>query len=345
MGRQKLGERVIGPYPRSGGWRVIIRDARPGESGSRTFATREKALEYKRDYEKDLVRTIRTLAEAFDAYKAHLIEKGNKERSYTETLRRLKRFFPAHDKEVSMLAPTTCAAYYRTLVDAGLKPDSHRNYLLEARSFLRWCVEQRWLNRNPLEGLAGVGKRSHGKEQLRFDEARKWRDKALELARGGEAGAVAALMTLLMGMRAGEVVSRVVRDLDDGGRLLWIPQAKTEAGRRTLEVPRVLRPLLKALTKGRKAEELIFGQHWRDWPREWVQRICTLAGVPQTTAHGMRGTFATLASVASSAPELVAQSLGHESYETTERSYADGEALERKQRRQAMKVLDGGRRR
>jgi hypothetical protein len=34
-------------------------------------------------------------------------------------------------------------------------------------------------------------------------------------------------MTLLMGMRASEVVNRVTRDVDDGGRLLWIPEAKT----------------------------------------------------------------------------------------------------------------------
>jgi hypothetical protein len=31
-------------------------------------------------------------------------------------------------------------------------------------------------------------------------------------------------------MRATEIVSRVVRDLDDEGRLLWIPDSKTEAG-------------------------------------------------------------------------------------------------------------------
>jgi hypothetical protein len=34
----------------------------------------------------------------------------------------------------------------------------------------------------------------------------------------------------------------VVRDLDDEGRLLWIPETKTEAGKRTLPVPEVLNP-------------------------------------------------------------------------------------------------------
>ena len=98
--------------------------------------------------------------------------------------------------------------------------------------------------------VEGIGKRRHGKAQLRVDEARKWVAKAVELADKGEAGAVAALLALVMGMRAGEIVSRVVRDLDDDGKLLWIPDSKTEAGRRTLQVPAFLQPLLKALAKG-----------------------------------------------------------------------------------------------
>ena len=52
-----------------------------------------------------------------------------------------------------------------------------------------------------------------------------------------EKRAIAALVSLLMGMRASEITTRIVRDLDDSGRLLWIPHAKTEAGKRTLQVP------------------------------------------------------------------------------------------------------------
>jgi hypothetical protein len=44
---------------------------------------------------------------------------------------------------------------------------------------------------------------------------------------------------------------RVVRDLDDDGRLRWIEFGKTKRSRRTLEVPALLRPYLLALTKGR----------------------------------------------------------------------------------------------
>ena len=100
------------------------------------------------------------------------------------------------------------------------------------------------LARNPLEEVEGVGKRKHGKSQLRVDEARRWLVTAVALADDGEAGAVAALLALVMGMRANGIVSRVVRDLDDDGKLLWIPDSKTEAGRRTPQVPELLRPFL-----------------------------------------------------------------------------------------------------
>jgi integrase len=105
-----------------------------------------------------------------------------------------------------------------------------------------------------------------------------------------------------MGMRANEIVSRVVRDLDDDGKLLWIPDSKTEAGRRTLQVPELLRPLLKALAEGKSPDAKLFGYHWLDWVRRWVKRICEAPGVPKVTAHGMRGLHSTLAVEAACLP-------------------------------------------
>jgi integrase len=166
--------------------------------------------------------------------------------------------------------------------------------------------------------------------------------KAVELADAGEAGAVAAMMALLLGMRASEIVSRVVRDLDDEGGLLWIPDSKTEAGKRTLRVPDVLRPYLQRLTAGAKPEDRIFGEHWRDWPREWVQRICTAASVPVVGAHSMRGLHSTLAMDAGVTGHVVAASLGHERVSTTVQSYAKPEAVADAQQRRTLKVLTGG---
>ena len=51
--------------------------------------------------------------------------------------------------------------------------------------------------------------------------------------------------------RMGRSFSRqVLVDRDDEGKLLWIPDSKTEAGRRTLQVPELLRPMLNELARG-----------------------------------------------------------------------------------------------
>lgn len=62
-------------------------------------------------------------------------------------------------------------------------------------------------------------------------------------------------------MRASEIISRLVGDLDEDqapADLLWIPCSNTPAGRRTLEVPDVLRPLLLACAEGNSAERYLF---------------------------------------------------------------------------------------
>ena len=291
-----------------------------------------------------------TIAQAKEMYEVYLRdEKQNKERSYTATLWRLGVFFPDAEMPLAALNPPKCAAYYKALRERTTKygkplaVDSHRNILAEARTFLKWCMGRSLLRANPLEGVQGTGKRRHGKPQLRIDEARKWQAKAVELAEEGEDGAIAALVTLVMGLRAGEVVNRIVRDLDDEGRLLWIPDSKTEAGKRTLQVPEFLRAYLCALAKGKRAEDLLFGYHDRNWPRKWVKKICRAAKVPQVTAHGMRGLHGTLAVETGLSAHAVAAALGHESVTTTLQSYAKAGAGSGARQQRVLTVLKGER--
>lgn len=159
-----------------------------------------------------------------------------------------------------------------------------------------------------------------------------------------EAGAIAALVTLVMGARAGEVVRRVVRDLDDDGRLLWIPDSETEAGKRTLQVPDLLRSRLLELAEGKKAEELLFGYHDRNWPRKWVAKICKAAGGPRVTAHRMRGLHGTLAVDTGISAHAVAAAPGHESVTTTLQRYAQAGAGTGARQEKVLTVLGGGKR-
>jgi integrase len=159
----------------------------------------------------------------------------------------------------------------------------------------------------------------------------------LELAAEDE-GAIAAAMALLMGMRASEIVERTVRNHDDEGRLLWITDAKTQAGVRRLEVPPQLQEHLRRLARGRGPSDRLFRSGaTRHWVLRSVQRICKAAGVPTVPAHDLRGTHATLAVDAGATSHLVAAALGHESFATTARHYARTEAIEGAQQERVLK--------
>lgn len=341
-------QRVLGPYRDKGGFR-IIHVHRTGARDSYWFATEEEAQRAREAFQVAGQEPDPTLDEALTEYATYMRDdKGNKPSSIEQTRHKLRRFFPDLGVTLIELTPESCEAYYQALRTAPkrhggvLSVDYHRNALSEARTFLQWCVKKSWISENPLDGVEGVGRRNHGKEQLRIDEARKWLAKATELAHQGQGGAVAAMMTLLMGMRCSEVISRVVRDLDDDGTLLWIPDAKTAKGKRTLRVPDQLQPLLSRLAANKAATDLIFGAHERGWPRLWVKKICREAGVPEVTAHGQRGLHSTLAVEAGVTSKAVADALGHESFTTTARSYAQPEAVGRAKQAQALRVLQGG---
>lgn len=159
-----------------------------------------------------------------------------------------------------------------------------------------------------------------------------------------EDGAVAALMSLLMGMRVSEIADRIVRNLDDAGRLLWITDAKTQAGVRRLQVPETLQPLLRRVAAGKQPGDRLFGPTASRYTvLRHVQRICRVAGVPVVPPHGLRGTHASLAMTAGATGDLVAAALGHESFTTTERHYARAEAIAGAQQVGALRELGVGR--
>lgn len=343
MPRRKSSARVLGPYPKRDKWRLVVRDERGAESFV-SYATKEEAERVKLAMTGELrQRQPHTIADGIQAYELYLRDvKQNKPTSVRTTIIRLHTFFPDDELLLSEVTPRRAAAMYLNLTRAQ-SVDSQRNILSEARTFLKWCVQtKKWLATNPLSDIEGVGKRKHGKPQLRIDEARRWLVVANQLAEAGDAGAIAAMATLLLGLRASEVVDRTVRDLDDGGRMLWIPDSKTLAGRRRLEVPELLRPHLLGLAEAKLPTALLFGQHWRDWPRKQVQRICELARVPCVCAHSMRGLHGTLAIEAGTTAHVVAASLGHESPTVTLRSYVAPGTEQRANARRVSSLLKSG---
>lgn len=354
MARQREGVRVLGPYPEPDRERfrivVVDRRGRTNHFYKTEAEAKQVARSLRRKYGVDADRTI---DKSIDEYEMWMKDtqngKGNKARSAVTTAIRLRTFLAdVLDLPVSQLSQTRCSSIYtayRTKPTKRTKKppavDIHRNVLSESKTFLDWCVKKKWLSVNPMLHIEAVGKRRHGKEQLRVDESRKWLGTALAWAESKSLEqATAAMTTLLLGLRSTEIVSRVVRDVDDGGRLLWIPDAKTPAGKRTLEVPEVLVPLLARLAADRQPDEQLFGRHWRDWVRKCVHKICRAAGVPTVTAHGMRGGHATLATERGVTGHVVAKALGHETSATTYQSYAKRSAVSAAKQRKVIEVLD-----
>jgi integrase len=296
---------------------------------------------------------------ALQEYQQHLADKGTKPVSYLETIRRLRLFFPSSDLAAS-LTTERCERYYdafrtRKVIigkdeqrrEQPISVDYQRNTLAEARSFLKWCVTRRYLRHNPLDGVEGVGRRKQGKLQLTADEAKRFFDCAMEKVVAENEGALAATMALLMGLRASEITNRIIRDLDQGGAILRITNAKTRKGNRLVAVPDVLQPFLLQLVDGRSPFEPLFaldGQpHLPSWIRFHVRRLCLAAKVPVVCAHGLRGTHASLAEAAGTSSQVVAATLGHESVKTTHGHYTRPDAVANAQQGRVLAVIQGGR--
>jgi integrase len=359
---------VLGPYEQHNGWRIVLVHA-DGSRKSTLHETEQRATRYAEILLAELAREDHTTSTALGEYKSHLAMKGDKQSSIDVTAWAILKFFP-EPLSLKLLSAKRCQRAYdelRTRPTRSKKPpavDTHRNVLAQTKSFLAWCVKQGWLRENPAATIEGVGKRrprgkSLGKagNELRVREARAWYVKALEFAGNGDQGAVAALVALLLGMRAHEIVSRRVADLDEDGApgdLLWIPCSKTPAGRRTLEVPEVLRPLLLACAEGKASDRHLFERmrkheradhrpHMRDWIIDQVHRVCDAAKVPVVTAHAMRGLLATITAERGLAGHLIAATLGHEDERTTMTAYAAPGAASAGDRRRGLVVLAGGR--
>jgi integrase len=345
MSRPQKDRRVHGPYPARKRWRLIIVEP-DGARRRESYETREEAEATKGKVV--ISDDSPTIMDAVRQYTNHLERKGCKPSSITTSRYRLDSFFGIDQPSgglamtnVSRLTPEQCTSLYDEQTRR-MSVDTHRSTLTLAKTFGQWCVKQGWMATSPLAAIEPFGRRKRGKEQLRISEARAFLATCESYAWRGDAGAIAAMTLLLLGMRASEVVERVVRDLDDGGRILWIPSSKTEAGRRTLEVPSSLRPHLLRLAKGKQPTDRLFSEKDRQWVYYHVKRMCSKAGVPEVTPHSLRGLHATLATEHGVTGRVVASALGHTSFEgVTKRHYVAPGTTDRVAQKRVELVLGG----
>jgi integrase len=172
-----------------------------------------------------------------------------------------------------------------------------------------------------------VGRRKRGKEQLRIDEAKKVVARALA---DQDPLALAVVTMMLTGIRPGEAMALLVRDLDDGARVLWVAaeDGKTAASRRMVEVVPELRDLLARAAADRRGDEYLFAftsERKRKTVNELKSRtgalqrrlvqLCKAAKVPEVVPHSLRGFHSTVATERGATGRAVADALGHTSFE------------------------------
>lgn len=346
--RRSTGPRAYGPYKHGDRWRVHFVSGRGADrtTSYETFDTWAEA-----DRCKSGATDEAQGVSVGDAIKAYLDAKRAQGRS-PETISSyearlgvlLADLMKRPVRSVTKRGPDLYAG-----VLSGRKPDSHQNLLRAGKLWAKFCIKQRWLKANPFEDVEPIGQRTYGadKERLTTDESRQL--EAWCLANPGDVGAVLALGYLYLGTRNTELTKRDVRDVDDGGRVLWIGKTKSRAGRRKLAIPPGLAEMLLALCTGRDGDEPIFKTRKkcrmrRETARRHVRRVLELAGVTVLPPQALRRTWASLADEAGQAPLAIARHLGHATAaapRVTEQAYMQRGAVAEAQRRRVAKALRG----
>lgn len=342
---------ICGPYRVRRRWKLIIVTGRIGrrrQSYNRKFDSREEAQRWAREFKRQRAAGGRTVADAQKAYLEYLERKGNKPGSIATARYRLDALLDPSMTLVD-LNETRAQELYDALVDSGVKADTHRGCLVSGRAFGKFCATKKWLRANPFKDVMPVGRKAKGKEQLRVDESRVYMRHCMKAWRERQdRGAVAGLLALVFSMRASEVAQLVARDVDDKGRVLRIAEAdaKTDASKRAAAVPEAIRPVLLALAESPACTDghLFAKEDGTPADRHWVlyhaRKHMKAAGVPVITAHGLRGTSATIGSAKTGGATVMMDALGHTSESMTKAHYIDAEAMADAQAESVAALLD-----
>ena len=336
MQREERPERAYGPYEHRKRWRVVVVRA-DGERVTGSFASFAKAQE--RIDEVNQEAGGRTVSAAVDEYVVHCRARNLGAGTVATIAFRLRGLLDTagRDRWIYTVTPAIAAELFeRRSVDVG--GETQRKEIDTARAFAAWCIEKRWLRADPFAELAPTKPRGGRKATLRIEESRKLIDAALDET---SLAGLAVAFVFMMGVRASEVTDRVVRDVDDGARILWIDRAKTRAGERHLEIPIALRVRMAELVAGRGGGEPLWGDVDRHWLARHTRRLCRAAKVPVVSPQNLRATNASIGATEVSV-EHVARALGHAGTAVTRRHYLAPGAEQVGQQRAALRALAGG---
>lgn len=329
---------IEGPYRHRSKWRcrLVIEGRRTPCPVAATPEAATRAAEIWREKLQGQGRL--TVQEAAEEFLTARREDGVRESSLERYELGLRRFFGSMwSRAVAELKPARGQALYdelrRTPGAAGklLAVDTHRADLIIAKGFCGWLVERGMLKASPLAAVKGVGRRLKGKQQPRVDEARKLHEICLA---DPSPAATAVLLLMWTAARSSELLSRTVRDVDDGGRILCIEEdrargwkPKSDQSRRQVEIPEHLRGRVLELCRDKVGAALLWEWrgigHHRNWLRDQLLEFCERAGIPPFCPHALRGWNATAQARAGVDLRAIAEALGHSSSAITERHYIE----------------------
>lgn len=344
------GVLIYGPYPPCKGrsrWRLQVVDAATGHKKSVTAPSLPAALELKTVLQREVQRHVPvTLHQVLEPYLAHKATLTGKRWLHLLGLR-LRMFLP--DVPVGQLSPERAERLYeaetRRVARFGVvKAATHQAVLRNTKAFFRWLIKKNLATRNPFERVEPIGKPNAGKDQPRETDARTLDQLLQREAAGGDEGALALLLQIYLGLRSSEVLSLRVEAVERGGEKITVVRGKTKNAKRALELYPVVAALLWKHCHGRPGDERVFAanrteQPNPDWMRKRLHRFCKLAGLRPYCPHALRGLHSTLALASGATTHHVAASLGHASFSTTARHYADASTLDNARNRRLASVL------
>lgn len=339
---------VCGPYRHGARWRLVFYtpDGFGRKVLHRSFATEAEAKRFKREFRRHVAAGQRTVEATIEEYLEHLKRKrGNKSGSVTTSGYRLRRLLDG-DMAIVDLTPRRAQDLYETMIEEGYERagkaiaysvDAHQDSLMEAKAFARFCVNKRYLASNPFERVEPEGKKKKRKAQLRIDESRTFVRYCLSVwNETQDRRAIAALLPMQHNLRASEVAELAARDVDDNGRILWVAFGETELGedvaktrssKRAARIAPHLQGPMRWLAKhpatpdGRLFAKESGAPADRHWVLYWVREFCKDAGVPEITAHGLRGTYASIRKLEGASDEQIADEMGHSDTGSTARGH------------------------
>lgn len=330
---------VFGPYPPCSGrsrWRVQVYCPQTKSKRSVTFPTREEAELFIPQLRDELARkspmSCHAAIRLYIAYKETYVVPISA-RTIGD---RLLAFLP--DVPLTQITEAKAQQLYlaetqRSARMGKIKAATHHARLRTSREFFKWLVKKGLVQSNPFAAVEPLGRASAGKLQPTETDAQKLDALLFESARAGEEGAVALLVQLYLGLRSSEVLKLQVAAVEREGRKVSIVRGKTRNARRSLDLFPDVASLLWRLCVGRPGTERVFARHLPNCPaptylRHRLHQYCRRAGIQKYCPHSLRGLHSSLALVGGATSHQVAASLGHSSFATTAKHYADPSAID-----------------